>query len=45
MAAGLMAFYAQVPFLPERCQVLYGAGGGGCTGLTSEECVVAYKNQ
>lgn len=35
----------QEPFLQEQCQVLYAVGGGGCTGLASEECVVAYKNQ
>lgn len=36
---------SQVPFLPEKCKVLFAVGGEGCTGLTSEECVVAYKNQ
>lgn len=35
----------QMPFVPEQCQVLFGVGAGGCTGLTSQECVVAYKNQ
>eukprot|EP00775_Hariotina_reticulata_P010097 gene10097-10253_t len=35
----------QEPFSVERCKVLYAAGPVGCTGVASEDCVVAYNNQ